>query len=79
VPLPEALLDEPLPEALLDEPSRAAPLGGPSRAVVPPVGLLARPRRPGRGLFPVEHTNRCLPQSRRHQEKTLQGEHRAEA
>jgi hypothetical protein len=71
----------PLPEALPDGPLQAARLGGPSQVVVPPVGqpvqLLPLV---GHGLFLlVGQTNRCSARSRRHQEKTLQGEHRAEA
>jgi len=45
------------------------PLDGPWQVVVPPVGLLAQPRRLGRGLLSVGRTSQCLPRSRTHQEK----------
>jgi hypothetical protein len=50
----------PLPEAPLDGPSPAAQPDEPLKAVVPPVGLLAYPRRlGGRGLVLAGQTIGC--------------------
>ena len=67
----------PLPEVPLDEPSRAVLLGGPSPVMVLPGGLRAQPGH--RSLFGLVRTSQCSPQSRRHQEETLQRRRCAEA
>ena len=60
-------------------PLPAAPRGGPSLVVGPLVGLPVQLRPLGRDLLSVGPTSPCSPQSRRHQEKTLQRQCRAEA